>query len=246
MAMREIRTEQLIDLNRFSQWNRLVHTQAYVLRFVYNLKVEKSSRRIGLLAQDELIQAENALYHRAQRDVFVDEILILKKKKTLKRHKKFERSSDLRSFSPYWDDKNVLREKGRLDAAKMLSPDTKHPIILPRHHQITKLLVDWYHRKYKHANHQTTLNEIRQKFIIPAIRVVLKSVRNSCQSCKNSSTMPQIPEMAGLPLARLAAFNRPFTYTGVDYFGPFKVKVNRSTVERYGVIFTCLTVRAVH
>lgn len=52
--------------------------------------------------------------------------------------------------------------------------------------------------------------------------------------------------MAELPPARLAAFTTPFTFTGVDFFGPFYVKVGRSVAPRYGVIFTCLTTRAIH
>ncbi|XP_074611043.1 uncharacterized protein LOC141865610 [Acropora palmata] len=43
--------------------------------------------------------------------------------------------------------------------------------------------------------------------------------------------------MASLPL---------FTYIGVDCFGQFQVKYSRSSAKRYGDLFTCLTVRAVH
>ena len=36
------------------------------------------------------------------------------------------------------------------------------------------------------------------------------------------------------------------TYVGIDCFGPIDVKQGRSHVKRYGCLFTCLTVRAVH
>lgn len=52
--------------------------------------------------------------------------------------------------------------------------------------------------------------------------------------------------MADMPLNRISPDEPPFTSVGVDCFGPFEVKRGRSKVKRYGVIFICLALRAVH
>jgi hypothetical protein len=38
----------------------------------------------------------------------------------------------------------------------------------------------------------------------------------------------------------------PFTYTGIDFFGPFLIKEGRKELKRYGAIFTCLASRSIH
>ena len=52
--------------------------------------------------------------------------------------------------------------------------------------------------------------------------------------------------LAPLPEARVTPGHALFTSVGIDYFGPTLVKRGRSEVKRYGCIFTCLAVRAVH
>ena len=50
--------------------------------------------------------------------------------------------------------------------------------------------------------------------------------------------------MAHLPTERVSIKQQQFIYTGVDYFG--LIFVNQVIAKRYGIIFTCLTVQAVH
>ena len=50
--------------------------------------------------------------------------------------------------------------------------------------------------------------------------------------------------MAHLPTERVSIKQQQFIYTGVDYFG--LIFVNQAIAKRYGIIFTCLTVQAVH
>lgn len=51
--------------------------------------------------------------------------------------------------------------------------------------------------------------------------------------------------MADLPEER-CEISAPFTFCGMDCFGPFTVKNGRKEVKIYGLIVTCLSSRAVH
>ena len=53
------------------------------------------------------------------------------------------------------------------------------------------------------------------------------------------------PITAALPEFRTEV-SRPFQYTGVDFAGPLKYKVNKREEKAYVLIFTCATSRAVH
>ena len=52
-------------------------------------------------------------------------------------------------------------------------------------------------------------------------------------------------KMANLPEVRLEPSD-PFTYSVLDFFGPFYIKEGRSENKKCGVLFTCVAVRAVH
>lgn len=54
-----------------------------------------------------------------------------------------------------------------------------------------------------------------------------------------------MPIMPPLPRKRVNE-SSPFTYTGVDYFGPIYVKTDGVTKKVWVCLFTCLVVRAIH
>lgn len=250
-AHKDITVNSFLDATRFSNWNRLVRTVAFTIRFtkILRSKIKKESVQWSHLTRDELIQAQRVIYRQAQFEGFFEEMVILElnKKRDPTEQIDIPKTSSLISCSPYLDNFGVLRVRGRIDAAKVILPETKRPIIMPRKNWITKLLIGHYHRIYHHHNHETVVNEVRQRFYIPKLRVVLKSiVTNDCQLCKNRRAKPASPEEGNLPEGRLAVGFRPFTHTGIDYFGPIKVIQGRSEVKRWGVLFTCLTVRAIH
>ncbi|XP_062701849.1 uncharacterized protein LOC115265478 [Aedes albopictus] len=240
----------IMDYSRFSSWSKMHRVVAHVLRFFENLRRKKDGHTLqhGILKSDELQHAEVALLKAAQREAFSREVIILSKSQgpPERRHNAVGSSSPIYTKWPFLDERGILRSRGRIGAAPYTSMDTKYPIILPKQHPITFLLVDGFHRRYQHANRETIFNEIRQRFDIPTLRRLLDKIIRKCLYCRMLKAVPNPPAMASLPEMRLKAFIRPFTYTGLDYFGPVLVKVGRNNSKRWVALFTCLTIRAVH
>ena len=121
----------------------------------------------------------------------------------------------------------------------------KHPIILPRHHDVTRLIVTSFHRKVLHSGAEHTLNELRQEYWIPKARSTIKWYIQRCAVCKKRRSRPQAPLMGDLPEARFDS-QHAFSSVGLDFFGPLHVRVGRKTERRYVLLITCLASRALH
>ncbi|XP_055632467.1 uncharacterized protein LOC129772957 [Toxorhynchites rutilus septentrionalis] len=232
----------------FPKWKRLLRHVAFVQRYPSNLRKKLSKEPIvtGPLTQEELRKAELLILKLVQNAEFVAEIAALQKPKLAPWKNALPKSSSLYGLSPFLDEEGLLRMKGRIDACEDVDDCTKRPILLPKCHPVTDLIISSVHQHFCHMNHQTTLNQIRRRFYVPQLRSAYKRVRARCQHCKNRQAKPVAPEMSALPPARLKTFCRPFSYVGIDYFGPIHVVVGRRTEKRWGVLITCLTVRAIH
>ena len=97
-----------------------------------------------------------------------------------------------------------------------------------------------------HSGTEYVLSMLRREYWIPRARTLIRRLIQDCKACIRLNRRPTAPKMADLPPERLAKDQRPFSFTGIDCFGPFLVKRGRAHVKRYGLIFTCLTIRAIH
>ncbi|XP_055633370.1 uncharacterized protein LOC129773750 [Toxorhynchites rutilus septentrionalis] len=239
----EAKNEAVLQPDNYSSWQRLRRVIAFVQRFVGNIKRKQNSQPVNLgpLEHEELSAAEMFLFRQAQRDGYGEELAAISVG-----NRQLNKKSRLYKQSPFIDDCGVMRIHSRLGECDFLDESDSHPIILPRDHPITRLVVANVHQRYHHQCHETCVNEVRKAFYIPRVRRVCNHVRRSCQMCKIFTARPMPPSMGPLPKARVAAFVRPFSYVGVDFFGPFLVLVGRHHEKCWGMIVTCLTVRAIH
>ena len=70
-------------------------------------------------------------------------------------------------FCPQRDEDGLLRISGRLRFADDLPHDVKHPIILPKDHPVTRLIIENRHEKIGHnSGVEHLLTETRSRFWI--------------------------------------------------------------------------------
>ena len=141
----------------------------------------------------------------------------------------------------------VLRVGGRILRAP-IAPDAMNSVILTKHHHVTTILIRYVHERNGNCAVEQVLSLLREQFWVIKGRAAVKEVIGRSISCKKRIAPRMTQEMAELPKIRLTTYEPPFTYSGVDYFGPFYVKRGRGKVaeKRWGAIFVFMNSRAVH
>ena len=227
--------------SRCSSWSLLVKVVAWLFRYKNNLlKASKGDKprndSLVLITLDEIQRAEGEILKHVQQQSFPEE--------TANPKKQAKKSSRLYKLDPIFVD-GLLCVGGRLRNST-LSPESKNQIILPRDDHVSRLIIYHYHKACGHSGREHVLSRIRETFWITQGSSAVKSVLAKCVICRRSQASLCQQKMADWPEDRVQPDRPPFTSVGLDFFGPFQVRRGRSLVKRYGVIFTCLAIRAVH
>ena len=147
----------------------------------------------------------------------------------------------------FCDEKGVWRCGGRLQNAD-IPYAARHPILLPRSHHFTSLVVLDAHIRVCHNGVKETLTEVRSRYRVIKGRSLTRSLVHRCTTCRRYEGAPfRGPPPPPLPEFRVKE-DPAFTYTGVDFAGPLFVRngVSSDSVKVWICVFTCLVTCVIH
>ena len=224
---RSLRPCLVPEVERFSDWGKYVETCAVALKFI---RILRKTVYPGPITEEERRLATAEIFLEAQRGLT----------------ERVDQKRFLLSLAPFFDSDGLLRMRGRIARAESLSYDARFPVILIGDHPIVRLLVMTYHVRNNHQNTSALVNELRQRVTFFNMQAVVRRIISTCGRCSLRRARPVLPQMGALPVDRMAIFQPPFSFVGLDYFGPIEVAIGRRHEKRWVALFTCLTTRAVY
>lgn len=150
-------------------------------------------------------------------------------------------NSKLLPLKPVYDKDRIFRRDGRLRYADCLPWETQHPIILPRNHWITKLIIKDSNEKNQHGRTNQVLVQLSSRYWIVSGREAIREWEKECMMCRKRKAAPAKQVMSPLPELRTQKSLHVFSQTSIDFHGQFYTKQGwgKTHHKRYLCLFTC-------
>lgn len=238
LSTSESTSNDLWPLKKYSTFTKLQRVVAYCHRFIENCR--SKTKKSGPLSASECDWATISIVRDVQRGAYAEEIESLRKNQTV--------GGNLAPLNPFMDDNEIIRVNGRLTHGN-LPYHRKYPMILPKNHFVTSLLIILAHLTTLHGGPTLTFSYLRNKFWIPSGLSTVKRYTKSCHRCVRFNARTLSQQMGALPEARIN-ISRPFTHTGLDFAGPIALRTSsgrgQKTYKGYICIFICFVTKAIH
>ncbi|XP_030854473.1 uncharacterized protein LOC115929512 [Strongylocentrotus purpuratus] len=243
-------------IHHYSDWIRMKRAVCWLRRFIRWITLKSEAKDVsegdslkGRITLQEMDAAEMVILKFVQKENFAQEIKCLESKDPsgVQRGRQkpgVKKTSPIYKLDPVLDE-GLLRVGGRLQKSS-LPDNAKHQVILPKKGHVSKLILENLHKMSGHMGRNYMLSSLHQKYWMPSANAAIRRMISSCISCRRHRAKIMQQKMADLPADRVRPDEPPFTKVGIDYFGPLVVKRGRSEVKTYGVMFTCLAIRAIH
>ena len=222
----EIQALPVLQISRFSNYDKLLKVTGIIL-LMCRFRSFKISSDVNV---DMLKLAENFWIKHVQQQFQSDWMVRFKR------------------LGPMMDRMGIIVVGKRMAEWLKHSWNQQYFILLPETSEFTKLYIRKVHDE-DHSRHvDITIAKVRRRFWVPRLKRIVLTVRNNCMKCRLKDKELETQEMGELPLDRFLPAPS-FSYTSLDFFGPFWIK---DTVKRrvkrkvFGVLYTSSTEHSVY
>ena len=198
----------------------------------------------------ELQEAMTVIAQAVQGESFSEKLKAERRPPESNKPQTVPKSSKLYRLDPFVDNNGVLRVGGCLRRAT-LEFGERHPVLMPNKNHVADLIARHYHGQVHHQGRQITQGAIRQSgfWLIGGHNTVTREL-SKCVTCKKLRRPAMEQRMADLPADGMEEAP-PFTNVGFDVFGPWTIRSRKTrggaaNSKRWGLVFTCLSSRAIH
>ena len=200
---------RLLDLT--TDWLRLLRIMGLIIMFIKNLKDKSDKDDISVkstvISVDLLKDAECKILKMVQELLFGKEIEILKSNA----RSEIAKFSNISQLDVFIDNEGLLRVGGRLKNSS-LGSILKHPVLLPKKHQVIDMIIIWKHEKVAYGGRGYTVNFLRNfGFWVINANLACRSVIFECVICRKLLGKLGVQKMTDLPKERTEEAP-PFTY----------------------------------
>ena len=222
----------------------ILATTAWCLRFISRIRHGRPQpdQRTRHLTGLEICKARDWILRNNQDQNFP------KEKRALERGLAIPPSSRLKALNPILDSSNLLRVGGRLGNSS-LSMSQQHPVIADSKDIIIQKWFEHIHLSLCHCGPSLLLSYTGSHLHILGARKLSRKICSQCKTCRRLAPRWSTQMMAELPAERVTPA-MAFTHTGMDFAGPFSIKMGHVRkpviLQAYLCIFVCLTFKAVH
>lgn len=230
-------------IEQYSSLRKMIKITALCYRFIRNCRLDSSKRPTEhFITATERRHALEILIIAVQQNAFPEEVSRCKSGDTLMS------KSRIISLNPFIDDAGILRVGGRIQAAN-ISYSKMHPIILPKHNNLTNVIISEAHSSTLHGGAQLMMTHLNRQYWIVGLRDLVRTHIRRCTVCIRHRANTQQQLMGNLPSVRISP-SRAFLHSGIDYAGPITLKFapgrGSKSIKGYIAVFVCLVTKAIH
>jgi hypothetical protein len=227
--------EPIIDINRFSDINKLFRVTNYVFKFI----------NICRKTKDDINTKSDRYWLKCmQSEAFAPEIAYLQNANKSGK----EIPAIVNQLNLFIDEEGMLRARGRISKSFYFKYDVVNPIMLGKKHGLTKLIIWDAHLAVKHLGLSATLNYIRNfGYWVTQGRQAVKNVIASCFLCEKMNAFAyKYPKFTNMSKPQMRLI-RVYDKVGLDFTSHLWIKTQDGKYEKmYILLYTCMNIRAIH